>query len=361
MSENAPPGVTLPRGLTVVVGSAGLLVAILALRQFASVLAPVLLALVVVIGVHPLTAVLQRRGVPRWLAVALTLLAVFGFIVGMALAFAVSLARLGAVLPEYQDRIAELGVDLRHWLATFGVGPEQVRAALGELSFGRVAGLVADLLLGIAETFSSLIFLLFVVLFMGLDAHHFTRRLARVDGRRAPVVRALGGFARGTRRYLVVTTVFGLVVAVVDGVFLWLVGVPSALLWGLLSFVTNYIPNIGFVIGVVPPAVLALLEGGPRLMAVVVAVYVLINFLIQSVLQPGYVGNAVDLSLTLTFLSLVFWSFVFGPVGAVLAIPLTLLAKALLLDVDPDTRWLSSLLSGSPPHDPEPEPARPPA
>ena len=124
--------------------------------------------------------------------------------------------------------------------------------------------------------------------------------------------------------------------------------VPLPLLWGLLAFITNYIPNVGFIIGVIPPALLALLEGGPRLMIAVIVAYSVINFIIQSVIHPKVMADAVSLSLTLTFLSLVFWSFVIGPIGAILAIPMTLLVKALLLDVDPTTRWMSSLLEGGP-------------
>jgi AI-2 transport protein TqsA len=122
---------------------------------------------------------------------------------------------------------------------------------------------------------------------------------------------------------------------------------------GLLAFITNYIPNVGFIIGVIPPALLALLEGGPKLMVTVIVAYSVINLIIQSVIQPKVMADAVSLSLTLTFLSLVFWSFVIGPIGAILAIPMTLLTKALLLDVDPNTRWMSSLLEGgaAPPED----------
>jgi AI-2 transport protein TqsA len=83
-------------------------------------------------------------------------------------------------------------------------------------------------------------------------------------------------------------------------------------------------------------------------MVAVIVAYSVINFIIQSIIQPKFVADAVNLSLALTFLSLVFWTFVIGPLGAVLAIPLTLLAKALLLDVDPNTRWISSLFVGGP-------------
>ncbi|MCW0213509.1 MAG: AI-2E family transporter [Pseudonocardia sp.] len=341
-------GAAMPRGLVVILCITGLLITTLALQQFSTILAPVLLALVLVIGVHPLAGILHRHGAPQWLAVVVTLLAVFAIIIGLAVSFAVSIARLGTLLPTYQDEFTVLVANLRTWLATLGVGPEQLQAVAGQISFGRVAGVITDILLGLAGTFTDLVFLLFVVLFMGLDSVYFARRLARVGEQHSAFLTALGGFVTGTRSYLVVSTVFGFVVAVIDGVFLWIAGVPLAVLWGLLAFVTNYIPNVGFLIGLAPPALLALLESGPQLMLIVIVVYCAINFVIQSVIQPKFVSDAVDISLTLTFLSLVFWTFVIGPLGAVLAIPLTLLAKALLLDVDPSTRWISGLFASGP-------------
>jgi predicted PurR-regulated permease PerM len=303
---------------------------------------------VLVIGVHPLTGILRRRGVPMWLAVTITLLAVLALILGLAAALALSVARLATILPTYQDSFNQLVDDLRSGLASLGVGRDQIRAALDQISFSSIASLLGGLLAGLAGIFSNLLFLLFVVAFMALDAVGFSGRLSRARRQRADVVGALDTFVHGTRSYLLVSTVFGLIVAVIDTGFLWLVGVPLPLLWGLLAFITNYIPNVGFIVGVVPPALLALLEGGPELMIIVIVAYSVINFVIQSIIQPKFVSDAVNLSLTLTFLSLVFWAFVIGPLGAVLAIPLTLLAKALLLDVDPNTRWISGLLVGGP-------------
>ncbi|MGE0299067.1 MAG: AI-2E family transporter, partial [Pseudonocardia sp.] len=344
-SEPAEPPV-MPRGLVVVLGLTGLLVSTLALQQFSAIVAPVLLALILMIGVHPLTGILRRRGVPQWLAASITLVTVLAIVLGLAAALALSVVRLGAILPQYEDSFTALVNDLRATLERLGVSSQELHDLLGQIDFGQLAGLVSGLLVGLASAFTNLLFLLFVVVFMGVDAVGFSRRLERVGAKRTAVVTALRGFVQGTRTYLIVSTVFGLIVAVIDTVFLWAVGVPLAVLWGLLAFVTNYIPNIGFIIGLLPPAVLALLEGGPELMIIVIVVYSAINFVIQSLIQPKFVGDAVNLALTLTFLSLVFWSFVIGPLGAILAIPLTLLAKALLLDVDPQTRWISELLSG---------------
>ena len=161
-------------------------------------------------------------------------------------------------------------------------------------------------------------------------------------------VAALDNFARGTRNYMGVSASFGLIVAVIDGLALYFLGVPGAFVWAVLAFVTNFIPNIGFIIGVIPPALIALLDGGPGLMVTVIVVYSVVNFVIQSVIQPRVVGDAVGLSATLTFLSLVFWTWVVGPLGALLAVPLSLLAKALLVEADPRARWALPLISGKP-------------
>lgn len=331
----------------------GMLVSALALRQFATIVAPVLLALVLVIAVHPLTGILRRRGLPMWLATTITVLAVLGLILGLAAAIALSIARLATILPEYQDDFAELVANLRSWLASLGIGQDEIQAALAQISLSNLAELFVTILAGIASTLSDLLFLLLVIAFMALDAAGFASRVTRARRQRPDVIAALDTFVNGSRRYLAVATAFGLIVALIDTGFLWLIGVPLALLWGLLAFITNYIPNVGFIIGLIPPALLALLEGGPKLMLTVIAAYSVINFVIQSIIQPKFVSDAVNISLTVTFLSLVFWTFVIGPIGAILAVPLTLLVKSLLFDLDPGTRWMSSLLEGgqAPPED----------
>lgn len=339
------------------------------MQAFAEVLGPVFLALMLTVAVHPMIDRLHGWGVPRWLAVTAAVVAVVGLLLALAVSLALSVGQLAALLPNYRDRFVALVGQVTAYLATMGVGPEQVRAALSGLDFGALAGLFAGLLAGLASALSNLFFILALLLFMGVDAAQFPARLRAVVSERPEVVAAFRSFASGTRSYLVVSTVFGAIVAVIDAGVLWWLGIPLPLLWGLLAFITNYIPNIGFIIGLAPPALLALLEGGPRLMVIVIVAYSVINFVIQSVIQPKYVGDAVDLSLTLTFLSLVFWTWVIGPLGAILAIPLTLLAKALLLDIDPTTRWMNVLITsgrlpvpdqtGAPSPD-TPDPAAPP-
>ena len=163
----------LPRGLIVVLSMTGLLVSVLALKQFAGIIAPVLLALILVISFHPLIGILRRRGAPQWLAVTITLLALIAVILGMAISLGLSVGRLATILPNYQAQFEQLANELRAWLGSLGVGQDQVNEALKKVNFSNVAGLLGDLLAGLAAVFSNLLLLLFVVAFMALDSVRF--------------------------------------------------------------------------------------------------------------------------------------------------------------------------------------------
>ncbi|NMO52275.1 AI-2E family transporter [Actinoplanes sp. TBRC 11911] len=316
------------------------------MRGVAGIIGPVFLALMLTVTVSPLTGWLRRRGVPVWLATLATILTSYAILALLGGALVISMYRLVGLLPEYEQQFANLRNDVIAQLNNIGISTQQVRDWISGADPRTIANWVEALAGGLASLLSNTVFLLAVLLFMCIDAVNFPARLRSVAGDRPQVVTALRSFSQGTRRYLLVSTIFGLIVAVVDTLLLWALDVPLPVLWGLLAFITNYIPNIGFIIGLVPPALLALLQGGVELMVTVIVLYCVVNFVIQSVIQPKIVGDAVGLSATVSFLSLVFWAWVLGALGALLAIPLTLLAKGLLVDVDPSTTWINALLSG---------------
>ena len=265
-------------------------------------------------------------------------------------------SRLATELPQYASKADSLVDSATAKLAALGVGPEQIKQAAGSLNLGKLAGVIGALLSSVAGLASNFVFLLALLLFLSVETGGAGDRIASIAADRPRVAEALGHFAWGTRQYLLVTTVFGLIVAVLDTIALWILGIPLAVTWGLLSFITNYIPNIGFILGVIPPALLGLLTGGPTLMVIVIVVYCVLNTVIQSVIQPRFIGDAVGLSVTVTFVVLFFWAWLLGPLGAILAIPITLLCKALLVDIDPQARWADALLRDSAK---EPDPAEP--
>ena len=347
-ADQAPAPETLPRGVVVLLGTGAAVVTAAGVRSFAEIVGPVFLALVLTIAVSPLRRSLIRRGVKRWWAGLIALVVVNAFLLGVAAMLAYSVAELAGLLPTYQDKFAELVADTRAWLADRGVGQDQLQAALQKFDIGKFVDTLQGWLSGLLGVVSLLAFTVAVLFFMGIDATDFSARLKQAAQVRPDVIAALTGFTRGTTRYLIVSTVFGLIVAVFDVAVLYVLDIPLPWLWGLLALITNYIPNVGFFIGVIPPALLALLDQGWATLLWVIVAYSVINFIIQSVIQPKVVGDTVGLSTTLTFLSLVIWAWLLGPLGAVLAIPLSLLVKALLLDAAPSTHWLAGLISGGP-------------
>ncbi len=345
----------LPRGLLILLGFAAAAVTIGGIKGISGLVGPSFLALVLVITVFPIRGWLVGKGLPNWAATLATILAVYGIICAMLLALVVSVAQLAQLAPQYTSEMNDWVADIGNWLKDLGVKQGQVDEVVDSVDPGKVASIATDVLQSVFSLLSNAFFIGTLVLFIGVDAARFPGLLVQARGERPAVVDALVSFAAGTRKYFAVSAGFGLVVAIIDYVALLIIGVPGAVVWGILAFVTNFIPNIGFVIGVIPPALVALLDGGVEQMLAVIIVYCLVNFVIQSVIQPKIVGDAIGLTATLTFLSLVFWTWVLGPLGALLAVPMTLLAKALLVDVDPEAQWVRPLVSGHPNDRDEPE------
>lgn len=336
----------LPR-ISVVLGSvASLVVAAAGVHFSAGIVAPVALAFILTVTVSPVGSTLRRHGLPGWAASVVLVLCTYLIVIGLMVATVLALGELNDVLPRYAARFDELVTEVATWLHGHGLSGTQLASPGASVDPTRIATLVGSALGGVAGLVGNIAFLGALLLFVGMDVGGWPRVLDGIRTQRPLLVGSWLGFASRTRTYLVVATGFGFVVAAVDAVALVLMGVPGAFAWGVLAFVTNFIPNVGFVVGLVPPALVALLEGGPPLMLAVIAVYCVVNLVIQSVIQPKVVGDAVALTSSLTFVSLVFWAWLIGPLGALLAVPLTLLCKALLVDADPRAQWAVPLLSG---------------
>lgn len=337
-----------PRALAVLVGAAALVIALAGVRSVGGILGPAFLAIVLIITMYPLRGWLVRWKVPGPVASLILLLSVYTLLVLVTLALVISVGRLVQLIPTYSDEINGYIADGADWLETQGVGSEQVRTITDSFDVGSLVGAATNVLQGMLGVVSDLFFVATLLLFLAFDAAPTMKIINALKEQKKDFVDALVNFSAGVRQYMAVSAGFGFVVAAMDAAALALMNVPGYFVWGVLSFVTNFIPNIGFVLGVVPPAVIALLEGGPGLMLAVILVYTVINFVVQSVIQPRIIGDQVGLSATLTFLSLVFWAALIGPLGALLAVPLSLLVKAVLIDADPESRWVIPLISGKP-------------
>jgi len=347
--DNAPDGPSGPaRGFMVLVGLASAVVTLAGLHVVAAIAGPVFLALTLAIAVNPVRAWLARHGMPAVVCVLVPVLLVVILLLVVIGALVVSVAQLATLLPTYADRFQALVASAGRELRRLGVDPAEVKHALGAVDPAKLVGVAEGLVSGVAGVTSAIVLIVVLLFAMTVDATTLANRVSGLAPGRPHLVRSLYAFARQTSKYLLVSSVFGLIVAVLDTGALLALSVPLPLLWGLLAFITNYIPTIGFIIGLAPPVLLALLDSGPGTALAVLAAYVVFNFVVQSLIQPKFVGEAAGLSITLTMLSLIIWTWVLGPLGAVLAIPLTAFARALLLDADDTTHWASDLLGAAP-------------
>jgi predicted PurR-regulated permease PerM len=363
-SASAPPG--LGRGLVLLLGAAAAVVTAVGIRWGAEIVAPVMLSLVLTIAVLPLWRWAKGHGWPGWAATLMALVAACAIVLVLVLGTALAIAKLVQLLPQYAEDARSLRSNGVDFLTSHGIGSAPANTAVDQLDPAKLASALTTVLSGVLGLLGNLFLLVTLLFFLCTAVPLAGARFATLRAAKPELASSLGKFIAATQRYLVVTALFGAIVAVVDTGALWLMAVPLPLVWGLFSFITNFIPNIGFVIGVIPPALLALLEGGWDQALLVVIVYSAINVVIQTFIQPHYVGATVGLSTEMTFLSLVVWTFLLGPLGALLAVPMTLLVRALLLDPDGRMAWVSPLISTNvdPPEDevaPAPGPATDPA
>jgi predicted PurR-regulated permease PerM len=341
------PGV-LPRWLLLLLGAAAATVAVAGLKAIAWLVGPVFLALVVVIGLTPVQRWLRRKGAPSWLATAVLLILVWTVLLSFVGLLVLAVAQMAALLPNYASQAEVLINQVVGDLNNAGIVSGQLSDLVSKIDYSQLVGVATGLLARLTDAASTLLLLLTALVFVAIESGGFGRRIALVAAERPHLPVGLGLFVQGTRSYLIVSTVFGAIVAVGDWVALSIIGIPAAGIWGLLAFVTNYVPNIGFVLGVVPPALLGLLAGGWGELVAVVVIYSVLNFVVQTLIQPRFVGDSVGLSMTVTFVALLFWGWVMGALGALLAIPLTLLVKVFLVDLDPRGHWLDALLREEP-------------
>lgn len=335
----APVAAALPRATVILLGLAAAVVVTFGLWATRSVVGPVFFALVLTICVHPARRWLEGRGVPRGVATASAIIAVFALLAGFFGVLLFGLAQFTALLPQYAPQIQAATQNLAAALESIGFGQAQVDTILTGLEPSRAVDVVTSLLGGITGIIFGLVVLLTLLILMAMDGTYVPAILRQMQPRRPALVVALATYGRNVRRYMVVTTGLGIAQGILNWLALLVLQVPGALLWGLLSFICSFIPNIGYFIAIIPPIVFGFLSGGWPTVIGVIIVYGVVNAVVQSIIQPKVVGKAVQLSESITFASVLFWALVLGGIGAILAVPLTLLARTILIDADPAMAW----------------------
>ncbi|MGC5614813.1 AI-2E family transporter [Georgenia sp. Z1491] len=338
---------SFPVGLVMLGVAAVTVIAMAGVQTISSIIAPAFFGLTMIVTARPLIVWLRKYlHLPGWLATLIMLLAIYLILLSIIGGIAYGVAETGQLLArqEYRETYQQMYEDSFAWLTSLGLDVSNFEQYLSGIDFNQILGVVSGAANMLTSGTSQAVLFVVVTAFMAFDTINVRGRTESLREAAPYLTDALTGFSSQVRKYWIVSTVFGAIVAIGDGIALTVMDVPLAWTFALFAFVTNYIPNIGFFIGLIPPALVGLLDGGVSTMIWIIVIYTVINNGFQTFIQPKVTGDAVGLNSAVTFLSLVFWTSIVGPLGSILAVPLTLFAKAVLIDSDPRTKVFAVFL-----------------
>jgi AI-2 transport protein TqsA len=323
-------GSSLGGALTLLLGLTAVVVILAGMKVASGIVNPVLLSLIVTLAVAPILGWLMRHGVPSWAGVTIIIVGLFVAGLILIVIMGASLSQLDTKLPVYQESLNNLITDVETTLNGWGIDTSTFDIS-SVLTGERILDISRSILGAIIGALSNVFVMLFVIIFMLFEAINFPPKIKPANGMSRFFQGALS-FDSDVRGYISIKVWLGLLQSIVVGIIYLIFGTDFALLWAVIYFFLSFVPNIGFILALAPPAILTLLEQGWwQAFALVIAVIV-VNTAIDNGLGPRLMGKGLDLSPLVVFLSLMLWGFVLGPIGALLSVPLTILVRRLFLE-----------------------------
>jgi predicted PurR-regulated permease PerM len=347
-SERLDTGAFVPVRMPLV-RFAALVVVVAGLRAAEPVLIPMLLAVFLAVLSHPLQAALQHWGVRPSLALSATVLAVLVVVIACGLLVNSAVSGFLEAVPTYHELLT---AKVDHWIEMARKQGVAVDDWIGEEPFDvsrwadLAGGLVGGTVRGVASFISLLFMTLVGMIFMLGEALDLGGKLRRAFGERPELLGHFSGITRNVQRYVGVKTFMSLIIGVLVGAWTAVLGVEFPVVWGVLAFFMHYIPNFGAILSAAPPALVALAQHGWGSALLVTIGYLVIGSVLGNIIEPALMGRRVGLSPLAVLLSLVFWGWLWGPIGMILSVPVTVVLK-ISLEHTKQLRWLAVLLGPS--------------
>lgn len=327
--------------LRAIVAGAGIFVIIWGVQNLAPILNPILLSLVITIAMLPVPRWFIKRGFSNSMALLTTILLVVVALVllGWMVLFSLSSLELNwSSLNPFATQVEQVDAGSIQTLAN-----DVANRLIRQLNINQFAGVFSTILVsagGAIATFGLTFFVIFFMLYTALSVPDLSNLGIKSE---SGVMNELLALTDGVRKYVVVTTGINFIVGLANTILLWFLGIPYALLWGLLAWLLGYIPAVGFWLALIPPLLIAFSQQGLTSAIIVFVGYVLINGTASNIIQPRVMGASLQISPLIVFVSVFVWASLLGAIGAILAIPLTMLIIA-ILDYFEQTRWIASLM-----------------
>jgi len=324
-----------------IIVAAALIILLWGIRGLAGILNPILLAAVITITLLPVPNALQKRGMKSGRALLLTILLVVVVIVGFTWLILGSISKMDDQIPTHTGNFQEQNDSTDQGATLIDQAGKSAMRTLNARQFEQVLSTVV----AAAGTVISQMFLTLLIFIFMLYTSLSLPNLSRIgintgsDGMMQVI-----GLTSDVRRYMVLTAFINLLVGAADALLLWLFNVPYAVLWGIMAWVLGFIPAVGYWVALIPPVLLAYSLYGTRTALIVFVMYAVINGTAANIISPRLLGKGLSISPLIVFVSVFIWGWLLGAIGAILAIPLTMLIIVILRS-SPTTQWVARLMS----------------
>jgi predicted PurR-regulated permease PerM len=301
------------------VAGAAIFLILFGIRASASIINPILLAAVITITVLPIPGRLKERGLPGWLSMVISILLVVVILLLVIATIFFSVTKLSTQLPIY---LAEGSAQASEDLSSTGASNTSIEIEQLTMGIGPIAQAALSSVLDVLVTFG----LALVIFFFMISAALALPTPSRMGlDPNSSIIRRITDLTEDVRKYMTVLTGVNFLVGIADTVFLWVLGVDFALLWGLLAWFMGYIPSIGFIIALIPPVLMTYAQYGIQKAIFVLISYILINGAVENFYKPKVMGQKLSVSPLIVFVGLFIWGYLLGGIGAILAVPMTML------------------------------------
>lgn len=324
----------------IVLVSAGIIIILGAMKAAAVIVVPILLASFIAIIISPIYAWLIQKKVPSALALLtvigalMILFSLVGVLIGS------SVHSFSENIPLYEEQLQiqldVLTAKLNHW----GIIDGELGSLFNPSSLMKYS---ATVLKGAGSVLTNSFMIILIIAFMLLESTNFAKKLEKANGANTSMAQINEVFSK-IKHYMAIKAVVSLVTGLLITAILMMMGLDYAILWGFIVFLFNFIPNIGSILAAVPAVLLAFVQLGAMGGLEITAIYLVINVMIGSIIEPKLMGSGLGISTLVVFLSLIFWGWLLGPVGMLLSIPLTITIKIMLYNEE-KTRWIAHLMS----------------
>ncbi len=327
---------------SILVNIAAFIIVVAGIMYANSFITSLLMAMFISIIVSQPILWLQKKKIPQGVSILLVFLLTMVFMMLFGGIIANSFASFSENAPVYEDNLNELSKNATQFLQNLGIDN-----SLDNLNHIADPTKIMSFTAGVLGEFGSLmgnsLTIFFLTLFLLLEIDSISIKVKAIFHGPATSLMYLRGISENIRHYLSIKTATSLLTGIIIWIALSILGLDYAIIWAIIAFLLNYIPNIGSIIAAVPAVLFSLIQLGFDGFLWTALIFVAANMIIGNVVEPKMMGKGLGLSTFIVFLSLLFWGFILGTVGMFLSVPLTMAIK-IAMEQKPSTKWFAIVL-----------------